>query len=60
VGAVAGLQHGQIAVFLVGDKALEAVPVDVGEAQLGAGMRALAADEQARALRPRVEADVAG
>jgi hypothetical protein len=39
VGAVAGLQGSQIMVVLVGDKALKAVPVDVGERELGAGMR---------------------
>jgi hypothetical protein len=39
VGAVTGLQGGQIVVELVGDEALKAVPVDVGEAQLSAGAR---------------------
>ena len=60
VGAVAGLQGGQIVIGLIGDEALEAVPVDVGERELGAGVRALATDDQARALRPGVERDVAG
>jgi len=49
---VAGLQGGEIVAVLVGDQALEAVSVDVGERQLRAGVRALAADDQSRARRP--------
>jgi hypothetical protein len=55
-----GLQGGQIGALLVGDEALKAVPVDVGERQLRSRVRALAADDQSRALGPRVERDTAG
>lgn len=44
VRAVASLQGGQVVALLVGDEALKAVPVDVGEAQLRARMRALSSD----------------
>ena len=60
MGAVAGLQGGRIVIGLIGDEALKAVPVDVGERELGARVRALAADDQARPLRPGVQRDVAG
>src|SRR3954467_10624908 len=60
MGAGAGLPGGQILAGLSGDKALEAVPVDVGERELGAGVRALAADDQTGPLRPAVQRDMAG
>jgi hypothetical protein len=49
---MAQLQGGQVGVGLVGDEHLEAVPVGVGEAQLGAGMGVLAAADRPGALRP--------
>jgi hypothetical protein len=60
VGAVAGLQGGQIVVGLIGDEALKAVPVDVGERELGAGMRALAADDEPGAGGETVGGESAG
>jgi Protein of unknown function (DUF1524) len=48
---VAALQGGDVA-GLVGEDRLEAVTVGVAERQLGAGVRALAADDHARAGRP--------
>ena len=44
----------------VGEDRLEAVAVGIGEGELGAGVGALAADEQARALRPGGEVDQVG
>ena len=41
----------------VGERGLEAVPVDVGERQLRAGVRALAAHDHARALGPVIEVE---
>jgi hypothetical protein len=42
---VTALEHGDVLVGLVGEDRLEAVAVVVGEAQLRAGVRALAADD---------------
>ena len=50
--AVEDLERGDVLVGLVGDEALEAVPVEVGEGQLRAGVRALAPADQPGALRP--------
>jgi hypothetical protein len=44
--AVKGLKRGEVVVGLVGDEALEAVPVQVCEGQLRPGVRALAAADQ--------------
>src|SRR4051812_19706819 len=60
VVAVTSFQSSQVRAGLVGDEALKAVPVEVAKRQLGAGMGTLAAADQSRARRPRVEADVAG
>jgi hypothetical protein len=49
-----------VRVRLVCEKASETVAVDVGEAELGAGMGALAADDQARPLGPARKLDGAG
>ena len=54
------LQHGDVGVGLVGEDRLEAVTVVVGERQLRAGVRALAADDHPRALRPGGQVDVVG
>jgi hypothetical protein len=58
--AVADFQGRQVQLRLVGDEALEAVPVLVAEGELGARVRALAAAAQSGALGPRAEADAAG
>jgi DNA-binding MarR family transcriptional regulator len=58
--AVPQLQPGKVRVGLVGDKALEAVAVVVGEAQLGAGMGILPAADPPGAGRPGVQVDPAG
>ena len=52
VQPVADLQRDDVGVVLVGQKALVAVSVDVGEAQLGAGVRAFLAHDQPRSLGP--------
>jgi len=44
---VAGLQEGDVSVGGVGHEALEAVPVDVGEGELGAGVGILTAGDRA-------------
>jgi hypothetical protein len=44
---VAELRVGELAFLRVGGEGGEAVPVDVGEPQLGAGVRALLADDDA-------------
>lgn len=46
--AMGGLQRRDVVVLLVGDEALEAVAVEVGEAQLRTGVRALAPADQTR------------
>ena len=56
----AGFQSGDVVAALIGEKRLVAVPVDIGEAQLGAGVRALAADDQPSVLGPRAELDLFG
>jgi hypothetical protein len=53
--AVAQLQGGDVGVGLVGDEDLEAVPVGVGEAELGAGVGIFAAADRPRARRPARE-----
>jgi hypothetical protein len=58
--AVKDLQGGDVRVLLVGDEALEAMPIEVGEAQLRAGVRALAAADQPGVRRPGAEVDLAG
>ena len=58
--AVSRLQHGDVRAVLVGDEALEAMPVEVGEGELRAGMRTLAPADQPGSLRPAVEVDLAG
>jgi hypothetical protein len=50
--AVTALDHGDLLIALVGEDRLEAVAVVIGEAQLRAGVRALAADDQPGSLRP--------
>ena len=44
--AVEGLKRGDVLALLVGDEALEAVPVQVGEGELRSGVWALAAADQ--------------
>jgi hypothetical protein len=51
-GTVARLQGGDAGIGLVGDKHLEAVPVGVGETELGARVRVLAAADRPGARRP--------
>ena len=58
--AVAALEQGDVLALLVGDEALVAVAVLVCEAQLGAGVGALLADDQAGALGPAGEVDPVG
>ena len=58
--AVLQLQPGDVRVGLVGHKHLEAVPVVVGEAQLGAGMGVLPSADRPGARRPGVQVDPAG
>ena len=58
--AVPQLQPGDVTVGLVGHKHLEAVPVGVGEAQLGAGMGVLPAADRPGARRPSVQVHPAG
>ena len=58
--AVADLERGDVLVVLVGDKALEPVSVQIGERELGTGVRALASADQAGAVRPLGEVDRAG
>ena len=52
VQAVAALELGDVCVGLVGEEALVAVPVGVGEAQLRAGVRPLLAHDQPCPFRP--------
>jgi hypothetical protein len=58
--ALAALEHGDVGVGLVGEECLEAVAIVVGEGQLRAGMRALAAADKPRALRPGGEVEKPG
>ena len=58
--AVAALEHGDVLVGLVGQDRLEAVAVVVGEAQLRARVRALAAHDQPRSLWPGGQLDAVG
>ena len=58
--AVAGFQRRDVGAVLVGDEALEAMAVEVGEGELRAGVWALAPADQPRALRPAFEVDVVG
>ena len=60
VAAVARLQVGDVGVGLVGQDRLEAVPVVVGEGQLRAGVRALAAHDHARPGRPAGQVQAVG
>jgi hypothetical protein len=48
--AVAQLERDDVLIVLVGDEVLEAVAACVGEGQLRAGVRALSAADQPRAL----------
>jgi hypothetical protein len=57
---MAQLQPGEVRVGLVGEQDLEAVPVVVAEAQLGAGVSVLAAADRSGARRPGVQVDPAG
>src|ERR1700677_2008954 len=52
---VGRLERGDIGVGLIGDEALEAMTVEVGEGELRAGVWALAAADQPGALRPAVQ-----
>jgi len=54
------LQDGDVRVGLVGQDRLEAVPVMVGERQLGAGVWTFAAVDHPRSRRPGAEIDVSG
>jgi len=47
-----GLEHREVCAGLVGDQALEAVALVIGEGELGAGVRALAATYEAGATGP--------
>ena len=58
--AVAEFQVGELTLFGVGDEAGDAAAVDVGEAQLGAGMRAFLAGDDAHALGPAGQVEQAG
>ena len=58
--AVAPLEQRELFAGLVGDEALEAVPVEVGEAKLRAGVGTLLPDDQACPFRPRGEINAAG
>src|SRR5260370_945364 len=60
VGAMGRLEGGDVLAVLVGDEALEAVPVDVGEGELRAGVGTLAPADQPGSLRPTLEVDLAG
>ena len=53
--AVGHFELGDVLVVLVGDEALEAMPVQVGERKLGAGVRPFATTDQPSALRPAFE-----
>jgi hypothetical protein len=50
--AIERLEIGDVGVFEIGQADLETVAVDVGKAQLGAGMRLLAPGDRPRPLRP--------
>jgi len=58
--AMAALQGGDVGLGLVGQEDPEAVAVVIGEGELRAGVGALAADDQARALRPVGQIDQVG
>jgi len=58
--AVAALDRGDVLVGLVSEDRLEAVPVDVGERELRAGVGALAPGDHARALGPAGEIQSVG
>lgn len=57
--SVGRFEHREVVALLVGDEALEAVPVVVCEGELGAGMGALAPADQPCPLGPAVEVDPA-
>jgi hypothetical protein len=57
---MAELQLGDVGVGLVGQEELEAMPVVVAEAQLGAGVGVLSAAQHPPALRPVAQVDPAG
>jgi hypothetical protein len=58
--AVGGLKRGDVLVDLVGDEALKAMPVQIGVAELRAGVRSLTAADQPGAVGPIGEVDRAG
>ena len=60
MSAVQDLERGDVLVPLVGDEALKAMPVEVGEGQLRSRVRALAPADQARRLGPARERDDVG
>jgi hypothetical protein len=57
---VAQLEVGELAACGAGGEAGEPVPVDVGEPQLRAGVRALLADDDPHAIRPAIQVQQAG
>ncbi len=59
-GAVTTLKDRYLAAGLVGEDRLEAVPVDIGEGQLRPGVRALAAHDHPRTLRPAGQVELLG
>ena len=54
------LQGGDVGIGLVGQDRLETVPVVVGEGELRAGVRMLAADDHARTVGPTGQVEVFG
>jgi hypothetical protein len=58
-GTVATLENRDVGVGLVGEDRLEAIAVVVCEGELGAGMRAFAAHDHPRALRPARQSSAA-
>jgi hypothetical protein len=58
--AVQSFERSDVGVGLVGDEALEAMPVQIGERELRAGMRTLATADQPRPIRPIGKVDLAG
>jgi hypothetical protein len=53
-------ERAAVVVVSVGDEAVEAMAFQIGEGQLRAGVRALAAADQPGALRPAFEVEPAG
>ena len=54
------VQHRQVGARLIGEEAGEALPVDVIQGLLRAGVQRLSAHQQPSALRPRVDVDQPG